>query len=125
MQQRLKEVWPYIAVVVGVIFIMVGVMLASTGIARADVNDDAFISTLEDEGIGFPSREYAIEGGHAICEELAGGKDWTEVVGEIVDVSQLGEDGASFLVGAAMGAYCPEEAPPELLPQGSARYKIA
>jgi hypothetical protein len=89
----------------------VGAILAGTitgtGLARADTVDDAFIAALDEQQITYPTRAYAIAGGHQICAELDGGTSINTVVSGVASASYLGMYDAGYLVGASIGAYCP------------------
>lgn len=89
---------------------------AAAGYARSDPTvpsslsstDIAFLAVLDHYGITYPSPSAAIAGGHAICKLLDDGmKPYT--VGLFVEKnSGLDMQHTAYLVGASIGAYCPE-----------------
>jgi hypothetical protein len=87
--------------------VMFAVAVLLTPHAKADATDDAFIATLDDHGIRYPSREYAIRGAKAICAALDSGTTAVAVAAEVDRVSGLTTEHAGFLTGAAIAAFCP------------------
>lgn len=89
-----------------------GIILAGTGVgwaakADADIIDDAFIATLDAEGITYPSPAYAIRAAYMACDYMDAGMSPYVVAAELAKVSYLSINQASFFTGAAIGAYCP------------------
>jgi hypothetical protein len=74
---------------------------------KADTTDDVFIAAIDDRGIQYSSREYAIRGAKAICSEIDSGATLVDVAAEVNRISGLTIEDAGFLTGAAVAAYCP------------------
>ncbi|AUX81986.1 hypothetical protein SEA_FRANKIE_60 [Mycobacterium phage Frankie] len=93
-----------------------GAVLAGASIgfaANADADsviDDAYLMTLDERGITYPSPAYAINTGHQVCALLDAGAHWTQVATLIARNSTIDVNDAAYLVGASMAAYCPERA---------------
>jgi Protein of unknown function (DUF732) len=82
--------------------------------ARADSNDDKFLSILKSEGItDHVSSAHAIEGGHMVCQKLDEGATPTEVANDVVNSSNMPAYHSGYFVGAAIKVYCPQYAPEE------------
>ncbi|AWN02649.1 hypothetical protein SEA_XAVIA_47 [Mycobacterium phage Xavia] len=90
-----------------------GAVLAGTGIgyaARAEadpVTDTAYLMTLDERGISYPTDDYAIQAGHYVCSLLDSGAHWSRVAALITRESGLPINDAAYIVGAATAAYCP------------------
>ncbi|AOT25792.1 hypothetical protein SEA_TORTELLINI_47 [Mycobacterium phage Tortellini] len=88
-------------------------VLAGTGLgwaahAGADpVTDTAYLMTLDERGIGYPTDDYAIQAGHYVCSLLDSGAHWSRVAALITRESGLPINDAAYIVGAATAAYCP------------------
>jgi hypothetical protein len=81
-------------------------------VARADSNDDAYVQTLNNDGIGHrASREQLIALGHAVCNDLSHGKSPVSEAMGLYNAADLSQHDAGMLVGAAIGAYCPQYQP--------------
>jgi hypothetical protein len=98
--------------VLALLWLVAAVLFAAAVIlaphAKSDATDDAFIATLDhQEGISYPSRDYAITGAKAICVELDSGQTAVAVAAEIDRESGLTTEHSAFLTGAAVTAYCP------------------
>lgn len=78
--------------------------------ARADTTDEVFLLTLDRQGIGYPSRAYALRAGWAVCHELDNGTPVMVVIYGLSKVSYLGPAEAGYFVGASIGAFCPYHA---------------
>ncbi|AVP42353.1 hypothetical protein SEA_PIPER2020_55 [Mycobacterium phage Piper2020] len=93
-----------------------GAVLAGASIgfaAHADADsviDDAYLMTLDERGITYPSPTYAINTGHQVCALLDAGAHWSQVATLIARNSTIDVNDAAYLVGASMAAYCPEHA---------------
>jgi len=87
-------------------FAAVAMLAAPT--ASADPNDDAFLDALASKGITYPSTDYAISTGHQVCDLVSDGQEPTDVAIEISNNSGLPVEDTGFFVGAAIGAYCPD-----------------
>src|SRR5262245_56577445 len=81
--------------------------LVTAAPASASPEDDAFIQTITQQGITFPSADYAISTGHEVCDLIDGGRAPESVAQEISGNSGLGVNDTGFFVGAAIGVYCP------------------
>jgi hypothetical protein len=81
--------------------------IVGTQVAHADTVDDAFIATLDEQQITYPTQAYAIRAGHGVCDALDAGTTINDVASRISKESYLGMYDAQYLVGASIGAYCP------------------
>ncbi|WP_316574540.1 MULTISPECIES: DUF732 domain-containing protein [Nocardia] len=72
-------------------------------------NQDAFIATLDREGIYYSSRQAALDMGVAICEERAAGATDVEMATALTEKGYSSRD-AAYLVVAAQMQFCPEYA---------------
>jgi Protein of unknown function (DUF732) len=83
-------------------------LVLSTGTAHADSTDDRFVAALVNEGIGkgIPP-EKLIHLGHTICSDLSHGRSVTDAMKGLY-TSGIGARDAGALVGASIGAYCPQ-----------------
>ncbi|QAY16028.1 hypothetical protein SEA_PURGAMENSTRIS_45 [Mycobacterium phage Purgamenstris] len=88
-------------------------VLAGTGVgyaARAEadpVTDTAYLMTLDERGISYPTDDYAIQAGHYVCTLLDSGAHWSRVAALITRESGLPIGDSAYIVGAATAAYCP------------------
>lgn len=83
--------------------------LGAVPTARADTNDNKFLSSLRSEGITehLPA-DYAIQAAHAICENLDAGKSPKEMASEMVGKGGMTAYHAGYFVGASIENYCPQ-----------------
>ena len=95
------------------IYVGCGVMIAAAvvmPVAKADSSDDRYIQLLTDEGQGIVQkapRDGLIKLGHLICDDMSHGKNPVEDENGLYTASDLSEHNRT-LVGAAVGAYCPQ-----------------
>lgn len=75
--------------------------------ARADTTDEVFLLTLDRQGIGYPSRAYALRAGRSVCADLDAGLPVNAAVLTLARVSYLSLYEAGFFVGASVAAFCP------------------
>jgi Protein of unknown function (DUF732) len=87
---------------------LLGPFGAAVPTARADPNDDKFITALQSQGITFQSPEAAIAAGHLVCTKLAQGETETQVAQDVINETDLDPYHAGYFVGASVGAYCPQ-----------------
>ena len=88
--------------------------LGAVSTARADSNDDHFLSILKQEGItDHVSPAHAIEAGHMVCQKLDGGAKPSDVASDVVNSSSMPAYHAGYFVGAAIKVYCPQYMPEE------------
>jgi Protein of unknown function (DUF732) len=91
--------------------------LAAISTARADSNDDKFLSILKTEGItDHVSPAHAIEAGHMVCQKLDGGASPSDVANDVVNSSNMPAYHCGYFVGAAIKVYCPQYMPEEKPP---------
>ena len=91
--------------------------LAAISTARADSNDDHFLSILKQEGItDHVSPAHAIEAGHMVCQKLDGGASPSDVANDVVNSSGMPAYHCGYFVGAAIKVYCPQYMPEEKNP---------
>lgn len=79
--------------------------------ARADAVDDNFLTALKARGINFASARAAIMAGHAVCDELDGGRQLSDVASDVMKNSNLDGYHAGFsseqaLARSARGTTC-------------------
>lgn len=77
------------------------------GLSEQDINDMAFMMSMDSEDIPYSSREAIIELGHAVCDGLASGSDETAIALVIADKG-YSPSNAGYIVGAAQSSYCPQ-----------------
>jgi hypothetical protein len=88
--------------------------LGAVSTARADSNDDKFLSILKQEGItDHVSPAHAIEAGHMVCQKLDGGAKPADVVTDVLNSSNMPAYHCGYFVGASIKAYCPQYTPEE------------
>jgi Protein of unknown function (DUF732) len=88
--------------------------LGAVSTARADSNDDNFLSILKKEGItDHVSPAHAIEAGHMVCQKLDGGAKPSDVANDVVNSSSMPAYHSGYFVGAAIKVYCPQYMPEE------------
>ncbi len=86
----------------------VAAMLAA-GTANAEAADDQFLSTLQQQGIGFGTTQSAITVAHHVCDALDQGMEPSDISHHIAGVNS-GIDGHTALVITVDAAlsYCPQ-----------------
>lgn len=88
--------------------------LGAVSTARADTNDDKFLSILKSQGItDHVSPAHAIEAGHTVCQKLDGGASPADVANDVVNSSNMPAYHCGYFVGAAIKVYCPQYMPEE------------
>ena len=86
--------------------------LGAVSTARADSNDDHFLSILKNEGItDHVSPAHAIEAGHMVCQKLDGGATPSDVTTDVLNSSNMPAYHCGYFVGAAIKVYCPQYTP--------------
>jgi hypothetical protein len=106
--------------VIRVLIVMAVALLGPLGAvstARADSNDDKFLSILKTEGItDHVSPAHAVEAGHMVCQKLDGGASPSDVANDVVNSSNMPAYHCGYFVGAAIKVYCPQYMPEEKAP---------
>lgn len=69
--------------------------------------DDAYIAVLDSKGIFYSSEENAIALAHLACDAIDDGATLLDLMAASAESTYSLED-AGFIVGAGIGAYCPE-----------------
>jgi hypothetical protein len=96
-------------------WLLLVIIAAPTGVARADPTDDKFVAGLADQGItGDPNQ--LIAEGHTVCDDVEGSHlatnapGWTNVpaLGPVMGDLHLSLFQARFIINAAESAYCPQ-----------------
>jgi len=83
--------------------------LGAVSTARADSNDQKFLSMLQKEGItDHVSASHAIEAGHMVCQKLDGGASPSDVATDVVNSSNMPAYHAGYFVGVSIKEYCPQ-----------------
>lgn len=90
--------------------------LATVAPAHADadtVNELAYISTLDEQGIYYSSEDAAINVGYAVCNGLDAGMPVTSVINTGLRATRgmYSPYEVGFITGAAIAAFCPEYLP--------------
>lgn len=110
MYRRLARVvapW-WVAAWMPLLLIPAGLWLAP--IVHADtIDDQAYISVLDDNGVYYSSEQAAIDTAHAICNAFDAGRSFRQVLHAAVTGGFTQTDAASE-IGAAIGIYCAENA---------------
>ena len=107
MRPRLRLAWWWAPIILFV-GLVAGGWLAPDANATP-IDDVAFLQTLDERGIGYPSASKVILAGHAVCEYIEQGHSITSTIDMVDENSVLGSESAYF-VGVAVGAYCPGHA---------------
>jgi Protein of unknown function (DUF732) len=81
--------------------------LPPAALACADSPDDTFIRALDDSGVPYESRLAAIKVGRMTCDKLHRGAGFSPLAKTMVSNS-LTRAQTGHLIGAAVGAYCPD-----------------
>lgn len=89
-----------------------GIVLTGAGIgwaaqADADPNEWAYIAALDSEGIYYSSEAAAIDAGESVCEGLDAGLS-LRAIGAVAMNAGYSASDAGYILGAAVGAFCPE-----------------
>jgi hypothetical protein len=82
--------------------------LVGAGTAGAISTDDMFVEVLADEGIEVPSTREAVSLALDVCATFDEGHSLYDVVDAVSDYTELATEDSAFIVGASVGAYCPE-----------------
>jgi hypothetical protein len=82
-------------------------VLFSGATASASPSDDAFLATLDKQGITYASPERAITTAKEICTLLDDGANGVDVSREISKNSVVQIEKSGYFVGASITAYCP------------------
>lgn len=85
----------------------IGVMAAP--IANADATDDAYLQTLKDKGITWPSGsdQTMLQIGHAVCADWSKGFTFEQTLADAKSgMPQLADTSLAKIMGAATGTYC-------------------
>jgi len=87
------------------------VSIAAAPLAAAAPEDD-FLAAISGEGITWdPNNTQAvIDTGHAVCTDWANGFTFSQEVAELVGATDWSLEQAGAFIGAATGAFCPENA---------------
>lgn len=85
-----------------------GLAVATAGSAAANTADDAFIAQMRAVGVTFSSTQTAVQQGHQVCQELAGGRSGYQIAEEILSQTDLTTAQAVSFVDNATNAYCPQ-----------------
>lgn len=105
----------YVAIILGVIAAAVALALSGATAAKADaqtLEELAFISVLDDEGIYYSSEDAALTVGYGICDAFDSGASFWQVVAAGVSATEGGYSAGDvgFITGVSVGAFCPEYA---------------
>lgn len=84
-----------------------GVLLSACGGSAEDDHTGAYLSGLKAAGISFSSDSEAIAQGRKVCDSLASGTKFTDVVDGVSGLDDKSRQAA--LVGFAVGSLCPDQ----------------
>ena len=88
--------------------ILCGAAVIAAPTASADV-DSSYLGALSGHGITWSSDSTVITVGHAVCTDWAAGNTLQQTLSDVKSgLTNLSDDGAAFMIGAATGAYCPQ-----------------
>jgi hypothetical protein len=76
-----------------------------------DIVDRAFIDVLKQEGVPFPSHEYVMIHGHAVCDFLAHQPNFAEAVSFVQRTSIWDANQSTDFAAGAIVSYCPQYKP--------------
>ena len=88
--------------------------LGAAGLASAQsytASDLAYLAVLDDNSITSTSEDFAIDMGYEICGAMDSGASIYDVAVALEDYSSLSDYDNGVVIGAAIGAYCPEYTP--------------
>jgi hypothetical protein len=91
-------------------------LLTMAPLARADQNDELYLAVLDMNGIRSSTDPAGLIGiGHDVCNAFDNGRSVSRVAVTIMDSAEQANisaletpSGAAHLIGAAIGAYCPQ-----------------
>lgn len=78
---------------------------------RIEIADMAFIAALKHEGVPFPSQEYVMTQGHAVCDFLAHQPNFADAVAFVQRSSIWDANQSAQVTAGAIVAYCPRSQP--------------
>jgi Protein of unknown function (DUF732) len=84
--------------------------MLSAPLAGADPNDDAFLSAITKNGIPIVDRDSATAVGQSVCDGFDQNQKSSFLALRLMKQSGLTLRQASYVVGVAISAYCPEYA---------------
>ena len=83
--------------------------LLAAGAANAQTPDEQFLGTLQDQGIGFGTKQAAIGVAHHVCDSLGGGIEPSDISSNIAGANPgIDRQTALIIVVAAAQSYCPQ-----------------
>lgn len=88
-----------------------GIAVLAAPIANADSSDDAYLQTLKDKGITWPSSgdQTMVQIGHAVCTDWSHGFTFEQTFADAKQgLPQLQDTSLAKIMGAATGVYCPQ-----------------
>ncbi len=91
--------------------ILGGIAVITAPLANADSTDDAYLQTLKDKGITWPSGsdQTMVQIGHAVCTDWSRGFTFEQTLADAKSgLPQLADASLAKILGAATGVYCPQ-----------------
>ena len=88
-----------------------GIAVITAPFATADSADDAYLSTLKDKGITWPSGAdpTMVQIGHAVCTDWSKRMTFEQTLADARSgLPQLADTSLAKIMGAATGVYCPQ-----------------
>ena len=102
MKKTARSAGPFAAV-------LSAIAVMATPIANADSMDDAYLQTLKDKGITWPSGsdQTMVQIGHAVCGDWSKGFTFEQTLADAKSgMPQLADTSVAKIMGAATGTYC-------------------
>jgi Protein of unknown function (DUF732) len=91
--------------------ILGGIAVFAAPLATADTADDAFLQTLKDKGITWPTGgdSTMVQIGHAVCTDWSKGMTFEQTLADAKSgMPQLADTSLAKIMGASTGVYCPQ-----------------
>lgn len=88
-----------------------GIAVIAAPLANADSADDAYLQTLKDKGITWPSGgdQTMVQIGHAVCTDWSKGMTFEQTLADAKSgMPQLADTSLAKIMGASTGVYCPQ-----------------
>ncbi|OBH74640.1 hypothetical protein A5681_12360 [Mycobacterium scrofulaceum] len=86
-------------------------MAPTASAPRIEIADMALIAALKQEGVPFPSQEYVMTQGHAVCDFLARQPNFADAVAFLQRSSIWDANQSAQVTAGAIVAYCPKSQP--------------
>jgi hypothetical protein len=91
--------------------VLLAVVLAPVGVARADQTDQDFTNFLQSHGVHLGTQAFSVKAAHTLCQDLDAGYTERDEVDQITGAHRLDRGQAQMFIGAATADYCPQHHP--------------